>query len=111
MANSPLGVIKIPVDGAWDIENLRDLSESLSETYGLFYPLVAADEDARGRLQDLVRKQFWSGDIESRHFGRRLYNAIPEEDSLKLKSFRYSSPGLMELSGVLMLLLLLSRVA
>src|SRR4051794_7878495 len=27
MANSPLGVIKIPVDGAWDIENLRALSE------------------------------------------------------------------------------------
>ncbi|ANV99359.1 hypothetical protein [Bradyrhizobium icense] len=111
MANSPLGVIKIPVDGAWDIEDLRDLSESLSETYGLFYPLVAADEDTRERLQDLVRKHFWSGDIESRHFGRRLYKAIPEEDSLKLKSFRYASPGLMELSGVLMLLLLLSRVA
>lgn len=111
MAHSPLGVIKVPVDGAWDIENLRALAESLSETYGLFYPLVAADEDTRERLQDLVRKQFWSGDIETRHFGRRLYQSIPDVDSLKLKSFRYSSPGLMELSGVLLLLLLLSRVA
>jgi hypothetical protein len=111
MASSPIGVIKIPVDGAWDIENLRALSESLSETYGLFYPLVAADEDTRERLQDLIRKQFWSGDIETRHFGRRLYRSIPTTESLKLKSFRYASAGLMELSGVLLVLLLLSRVA
>jgi hypothetical protein len=36
MATSQIGIIKIPVDGAWDIADLRNLSESLSETYGLF---------------------------------------------------------------------------
>jgi hypothetical protein len=111
MASSQIGTIKIPVDGAWDIADLRNLSESLSETYGLFYPLVVQDEDTRERLQEFVRKQFWSGDIETRHFGQRLYRNIPNDDGLKLKSFRYASPGLMELSGVLTVLLLLSRVA
>jgi hypothetical protein len=72
---SHLGVIWIPVDGAWDIEDLRAPAESLSETYGLFYPLVAQDDDIRKQLQDLVRKQFWSGDIETRHFGQWLYRA------------------------------------
>jgi hypothetical protein len=111
MASSQIGIIKIPVDGAWDIADLRNLSESLSETYGLFYPLVVQDEDTRQRLQEFVRKQFWSGDIDTRHFGQRLYRNIPNDDGLKLKSFRYASPGMMELSGVLMVLLLLSRVA
>lgn len=111
MASSQIGIIKIPVDGAWDIADLRNLSESLSETYGLFYPLVVSDEETRERLQEFIRKQFWSGDIQTRHFGQRLYRNIPSDDGLKLKSFRYSSPGMMELSGVLMVLLLLSRVA
>jgi hypothetical protein len=44
MASSQIGIIKIPVDGAWDIADLRNLSESLSETYGLFYPLVVSDQ-------------------------------------------------------------------
>jgi len=72
---------------------------------------VVSDEDIRGRLQEFIRKQFWSGDIQTRHFGQRLYRNIPNDDGLKLKSFRYSSPGMMELSGVVMVLLLLSRVA
>ncbi|WP_445217744.1 hypothetical protein ACKWRH_38135 [Bradyrhizobium sp. Pa8] len=110
-STSQLGIITVPVDGAWDIEDLRALAESLSETYGLFYPLVAQDDDVRKQLQDLVRKQFWSGDIDTRHFGQWLYRAIPKEESLKLKSFTYHSPGAMELSGVLVVLLLLSRVA
>ncbi|MCK1518624.1 hypothetical protein IVB22_40385 [Bradyrhizobium sp. 190] len=111
MATSQIGIITIPVDGAWDIEDLRALSESLSETYGLFYPLLAQDEATRERLQELIRKQFWSGDIATRHFGQRLYRSVPNDEGLKLKSFRYASPGIMELTGVLMVLLLLSRVA
>jgi hypothetical protein len=63
MASSQIGIIKIPVDGAWDIADLRNLSGSLSETYGLFYPLVVSDQDTRERLQEFIRKQFWSGDI------------------------------------------------
>lgn len=110
-STSHLGIVEIPVDGAWDIEDLRALAESLSETYGLFYPLVAQDDDVRKQMQDLVRKQFWSGEIDSSNFGRWLYRAIPVEESLKLKSFSYHSPGTMELSGVLVVLLLLSRVA
>jgi hypothetical protein len=51
---SHLGVISIPVDGAWDIDDLRALAESLSETYGLFYPLVAQDDDIRKQLLVLL---------------------------------------------------------
>jgi hypothetical protein len=108
---APVGVIRLSIDGEWDIENLRELSESLAESYGLFYPLVAHDEEVRNRLQDLLRKQFWSGDFESRHFGRFLYRAIPQEESLKLKRFSYASAGVMEIGGVLVALLFLARIA
>jgi hypothetical protein len=108
---SRIGVVRLLVDGEWDIEDLRVLSESLSETYGLFYPLVAQDDEVRSRLQDILRKQFWSGDIETRHFGRYIYRSIPKDEALKLKSFHYASLGALELGGVLVALLLAARVA
>ena len=90
---SRIGLVRIEVDGQWDISDLLDLSESLSESYGLFYPLVAADDAVRDNLHDHLRKKFWSGDIETRQFGRFLYKQIPAEEGLKLRSFSYSSPG------------------
>jgi hypothetical protein len=111
MAEGLRGSVTIAVDGDWDIQDLLALSESMSESYGLFYPLVATDEETRGRLQDLLRKQFWSGDIETRHFGRYIYRSIPRDVSLRIKSFHYSSPGSIEFVGHLGALLLLSRVA
>jgi hypothetical protein len=111
MALSPrIGVIQIPVDGQWDIEDLLSLSEALSETYGLFYPIICADDVIAPRLHDLLRKQFWSGDIDMRRFGRHVYHQIPKDESLKLKSFQYNSPGLIEISGVLPVLLMASLV-
>jgi hypothetical protein len=110
MATSRIGTLTITVDGEWDIEDLREVSESLSEAYGLFYPLVAADEVVRERLQDSLRNTFWSGNADSRYIGERLYRQIPKEESLKLKSFHYSSPGAMEIMGVLAVLLLMAKV-
>jgi hypothetical protein len=98
---SRIGTFTIVVDGEWDIEDLRHVSESLSETYGLFYPLVADDEVVRERLQDSLRHTFRSGDVDSRFIGERLYRQIPPEESLKLRSFQYSSQGAMTIVGVL----------
>jgi hypothetical protein len=106
-----IGNVTLEVDGAWDIADLLALAESLSESYGLFYPLVADLDDVKNKLHDSLRKTFWSGDIDTRHIGRNLYRQIPLEESLKLKSFSYSSPGTLEVCGVLSCLLLLSNVA
>jgi len=59
----------------------------------------------------MLKRQFWSGDVDTRNFGLYLYRSIPQEESLKLKSFSYASPGAMEISGVLAVLLMLSKVA
>lgn len=102
--------MRIAVDGTWDIDDLRQLSEALSEIYGLFYPLVATDDDVATRLHDLLRQQFWTGDIDTRHFGAVLYRNIPQDERLKLKSFHYASPGAFELTGVMAVLMMLSVV-
>jgi len=110
MASTQIGVVRIMIDGEWDISDLADLSDSLSESYGLLYPLVASDDEVRARLHDLIRKQFWSGDIETRNFGRYLYRNIPTAEALKLKSFSYSSPGALEIAGALGVLLMATKV-
>jgi len=48
---SRIGVIRLIVDGEWDMEDLRELAEGMSESYGLFFPLVAQDEEVRARLK------------------------------------------------------------
>lgn len=112
MALTPrIGIVRVSVNGSWDIDDLLSLSEALSETYGLFYPLVCTDEVVAEKLHDLIRKQFWSGEVESRRFGRFIYRQIPQDDSLKLKSFQYNSPGAIEIVGILSALMLAARVA
>lgn len=106
-----LGVVRIEVDGAWDVDDLLALAEAMSESYGLFYPLVALDDEVRLRMHDDLRRIFWSGEVQSRHLGRRLYRSVPQAERLKLRRFSYESPGFMELGGILALLLLMSRVA
>ena len=111
MASAQSGIARLEIDGEWDIADLADLSDSLSESYGLLYPLVAVDDEVRAKLHDAIRKQFWSGDMDTRNFGRFLYRNIPKEDGLKLKSFSYASPGALEIGGVLACFLMLSKVA
>jgi hypothetical protein len=106
---SPIGPLRIPVDGQWDIQNLLALAQSMTDSYGLFYPLLAQDPITRTKLQSWLRQEFWSGDPE--RMPQVLYTAIPSEEKLKLKSFRYASLGAIEFTGVLLVLLLLSRVA
>jgi len=102
--------VSFAVDGEWDMEDLRSVSESLADAYGLFYPLVAEDEVVRERLQNSLRKTFWSGDVESRAIGQRLYQHIPKKDSLRLKSFHYASAGTMTVIGVLSVLGMMATV-
>lgn len=108
---SRIGPVRIAVSGAWDIDDLRQVSEAFSEIYGLFYPLVATDDAVASHLHELLQTKFWTGDIETRHFGAVLYREIPQEERLKLKSFQYASPGAFELTGVMAVLLMLSTVA
>jgi hypothetical protein len=109
-APSRIGTFRIEVDGEWDIEDLRDVSEGLSEAYGLLYPLVADTEERNFFLQASLSKFFWGGDMESRFIGAMLYRSIPLEESLRLKSFQYSSQGAITIVGVLSVLYLMARV-
>jgi hypothetical protein len=110
-AQSQLGTIRIPVDGYWNIDDLRNVSESLCNSYGYFYALVVQDIDVSRKMHELIQRRFWSGDIEANRFGNYLYSNIPETDGLRLRSFNYNSPGAMEFVGVLGALWMCARVA
>jgi hypothetical protein len=112
-----IGTVRIEIDGDWNIEYLRALSESLVESYGLLYPLVAAGDAVRDDLCSFIQQMFLSFDIDTRrfieahHFGRILYGRIPSGENLKLRSFAYPSTGFIEVGGVLSCILMLSKVA
>lgn len=87
------------------------LAEAFSETYGMFYPLVVTDAQAADRIHSIIQKKFWSGEIETSNLGKYLYGMIPDSDALKVKSFRYASPGALELVGWLSVLWAAARAA
>jgi hypothetical protein len=82
-----IGSVRITVQGQWDISDLLALSESISESYGLFFPLVSDDDEVTERLHNSLRTTFWAGNVDTRHIGRSLYRQIPSDEALKLKSF------------------------
>ena len=112
-----IGTIRIDIEGDWNIEYILDLSESLVESYGLLYPLFAVEDAVRDDICNHIQHYFFSFDIdtrhliETRHFGRLLYQRIPFGESLKLRSFSYTATGYIEISGVLTCILMLSKVA
>ena len=96
--SSRIGTFSIEVDGSWDIEDLLALGEAFAESGGYFYALVVTDEEAAKRIHEAIQKRFWSGEIETRRFGKLLYSMVPEPDALKLRSFSYASQGMLTLA-------------
>jgi hypothetical protein len=103
-----IGGFKIEVDGRWDVADLQEFSESLLEAYGFLYHVVA-DEESSLRLRD-SKFVIFDDDLDLFPWGRLLYGSIPPEQRIKIKSFQYSSPGVIEIVAVLGALALAARV-
>ncbi len=105
-----IGVVKVEMDGRWDIENLLDFADSIRDSYSFFYVVAHAGSENTEYLERIVADHFWRGDIPSHRLRERLYSAVPDDEGLKIRSIRYSSPGFMELAGLLGALLLAGKV-
>ncbi len=104
------GIMKLLMDGRWDIEDLSAFADGLEEVYGYFSAVLVEEAEIRRRTNDLVQREFWSGDFERSRVGERVYGMMPDSAGLKIKSIRYASPGQLELVGVLAVLLLMAKV-
>jgi hypothetical protein len=72
---------------------------------------VVTEEEAARKIHEIIQKRFWSGDVETRRFGKLLYQMVPDADALKLRSFSYASHGTLTLLGILPALWMAARVA
>jgi hypothetical protein len=110
MATPPrIGSLKIEVDGRWDLADLQKFSESLLEAYGFLYH-VLEDENSSLRLRDSKFVFELDDDFDFFPWGRLFYQDISPPQRIKIRSFHYSSPGLIEIVGVLGALALAARV-
>ncbi len=100
----------IRMDGRWDIDDLSEFAEGLEGIYGYFCAVFIDDDILRRRIDDLVQTQFWNRDFEHSYVGERVYQMLPAEAGLRIKSIRYASPGAIEIVGILGVLLLLAKV-
>jgi hypothetical protein len=105
MARSPrVGRFKIKIERRWDIADLQEFSDSLVQTYGFLYQL-----EGWGGVP-LSRSKFVFPDDWPFQWGHFFYREVPPKQRIKIKSFHYSSPGVIEIVAILSLLGLAARV-
>jgi len=109
MALSPrVGRFKIEIERRWDIADLQELSDSLLQTYGLLYLGLEGGGDLPLRHSKFV---IMPDDWNTFPWGHIFYiDVVPPKQRIKIKSFHYSSPGLIEVVAILSLLALTARV-
>jgi len=109
------GTYKITLDGQWDLEDLASFPHTYSQVYSLLYslqaPVSSADsfavkyreEEHVERLKYTYTAFPWKGGWSAVDFYESLYRLVPRDDRPYIKSIRYSSPGLLELTLVLLI--------
>jgi hypothetical protein len=110
------GIYRISIDGKWDLADLSSF-HTYNQVYSLLYSLHAPipsdtsdgaitkvqDEEQLERLQYTFTAFPWNGGWSAVDFYENLYRLIPREDRPHVKSIRYSSPGVLELTLVLLI--------
>jgi hypothetical protein len=109
MALSPrVGRFKIEIERRWDIADLQEFSDSLLQTYGLLYLGLEGGGDLPLRHSKFV---IMPDDWNTFPWGHIFYrDVVPPKQRIKIKSFHYSSPGVIEVVAILSLLGLAARV-
>jgi hypothetical protein len=102
------GVLEIPVDGRWSIEDLNDFAHSFRLSYVYFYVISeeTTKDDDRARL--LLARYFWSGDYKGDEFAEKLYFMVPDDARPLVQKFQYASLGVVEISAIIGVLSMLS---
>lgn len=95
------GIVRLRLDGKWELTDLSDLTSVYTQLYSIAYSLQPAENRRLDENLDEIYTKFpWRGGYSAVNFYERLFFQIPQKERPKLESIRYSSPGHMDLMEV-----------
>lgn len=107
-----MGIHRLEIDGRWELLDIAQLVRPYVQVYSFFYALHPGldEEDPNPRIiqvfQDYPRTGGWS----SASFYSSLHRNTPVRFRPVPKSIHYSSPGVIEIGGVIAALWALNKV-
>ncbi len=94
---------QIELDGRWGLEELSDTTKDYIQLYGFAYSLISDLPVARQEEIDYIYGKFlWRGGYSTVNFFNQLFHKIPPKLRPEVQRIKYSSPGFIELTELLM---------
>lgn len=94
-----IGKIEISLDKKWELHDFSVFTGEYVQLYSFFYLLNTISSNSNIELD--FSSYPWEGGYSVVNFFRKIHSATDEKHRLQIKSLQYSSPGFIELSGVL----------
>ena len=102
-------IYAIPLDGEWTLKDFTDFFHLYGEVYSLCFLLTTAPNLPDRFAAALVRYP-WKGGYSAVNFYDDIYGMLGRANRPGVKSIRYASPGLLELSAVVIVATNLRRI-
>ena len=94
------GIIRLRLDGRWELADLSELTSVYEQLYSVAYSLQPADGRRDEKLDEIYTKFPWRGGYSAVNFYERLFYQVSPGERPKIASIRYSSPGHIDLMEV-----------
>ncbi len=91
--------ILVRLDKSWELNDFAAFAKEYVDLYSFFYTLYSVGTDVRS--PPTFTSYPWEGGYSVVNFFRKTYGLIRKPHRLKILKIQYSSPGVIELSGIL----------
>ena len=94
-----IGNIKISLDKRWELNDFSTFTKEYVDLYSFYYTLTSVQENNESKTT--FTSYPWEGGYSVVNFFRKTYGLIKKDHRLRIIKIQYSSPGVIELSGIL----------
>ncbi|MBN1974871.1 MAG: hypothetical protein JW787_14620 [Sedimentisphaerales bacterium] len=94
-----IGNITISLDNRWELNDFATFTKEYVDLYSFYYTLAFVQNDIKS--QTTFTSYPWEGGYSVVNFFQKTYGLIRRGHRLRIIKIQYSSPGVIELSGVI----------
>ena len=93
------GTIIVNLDKRWELNDFATFTKEYVDLYSFYYTLASVELNSESKMT--FASYPWEGGYSVVNFFRKTYRLIRSDRRLRIIKIQYSSPGVIELSGVL----------
>lgn len=97
-------IIKIYLDGRWDLDELAETMKDYVQLYGFIYSITPGiSTSSEEEIDYIYSKLPWRGGFSTINFFKNLFQKVPEQLKPEISKIQYASPGFIELKELIVI--------